>query len=501
MRLRCCAPCAATSTSPGRRRHARSRAELPHRRGARAQRAPSRGEKGKQIGSDRFKLTTWPGYQLISDNAKRTWGKTLPSEWFCEAHGPSVFKAILTGDPYQIRGLICNATNPVNSYGDAKMTLAALKKVEFLVTVDYWMTPTALFSDYVFPAAGALERPIIVTHYGATDSVMGGRRAIQPKYDRHDDFTFWRKLGIACGQDEADWPWETIEEAYSAIIAPLGLPVANWDEFVEMVRMYYPPLHQKKYESNGGFWTPSGKVECNSSILRELGYAGMPTYIGAIENPIDTPELLDEYPLVLTTGGGFMPYHHPSTSRCRASASCTPIRTSPSTRDGGEDGHRLRRLVLDRDPSRPHQDARERRARGRSSRDLRTARLVVPSSVTAPPTSTTRSAASSPTSTFSPRSMPSIATRWVARGANRGLLCKVYKCTELDHDYKPADTQFSIPGSVAEPGIHVMPSEGEALPREDPVREARAHQGSPRGLLLGVAERRAVPEGHSLQAR
>ena len=101
-------------------------------------------QKAKQIGSDKFKLTSWPGYTLISNNAKRTWGKTLPAEWFCEAHGPSVFKAILTGEPYQIRALICNATNPVNSYGDSKMTLAALKKVEFLVTVDYWMTPAAL---------------------------------------------------------------------------------------------------------------------------------------------------------------------------------------------------------------------------------------------------------------------------------------------------------------------------------------------------------------------
>lgn len=56
-------------------------------------------QKAKQIGSNKFKLTSWPGYQLISDNAKRTWGKTLPAEWFCEAHGPSVFKAILTATP------------------------------------------------------------------------------------------------------------------------------------------------------------------------------------------------------------------------------------------------------------------------------------------------------------------------------------------------------------------------------------------------------------------
>mgnify|MGYP003377521091 FL=1 len=438
-------------------------------------------QKGKQIGSDRFKLTTWPGYQLISDNAKRTWGKTLPSEWFCEAHGPSVFKAILTGDPYQIRGLICNATNPVNSYGDAKMTLAALKKVEFLVTVDYWMTPTALFSDYVFPAAGALERPIIVTHYGATDSVMGGRRAIQPKYDRHDDFTFWRKLGIACGQDEADWPWETIEEAYSAIIAPLGLPVANWDEFVEMVRMYYPPLHQKKYESNGGFWTPSGKVECNSSILRELGYAGMPTYIGTIENPIDTPELLDEYPLVLTTGGGFMPYHHSEHFQMQGIRFLYPdpyFSINPETAEKMGIAYGDWCWIETR--------------RGRIKMRANVEPEVDPRVIFAPrgwwfperdgsadldnPFGCLESNVNVLTSVDAEHCDP-MGGSW----ANRGLLCKVYKCPELDHDYKPADTQFSIPGSVAEPGIHVMPSEEklcrEKIPFEKPVPTKEVPEG------------------------
>ena len=37
--------------------------------------------------------------------------------------------------------------------------------------------------------------------------------------------------------------------------------------------------------------------------------------------------------------------------------------------------------------------------------------------------------------------------------ANRGLLCKVYKCTELDHGYKPADAQFSIPAPPPSPAF------------------------------------------------
>ncbi len=438
-------------------------------------------QKAKQIGSNKFKLTSWPGYQLISDNAKRTWGKTLPAEWFCEAHGPSVFKAILTGDPYQVRALIVNATNPVNSYGDAKMTLAALKACEFLVTVDYWMTPTALFSDYVFPAAGALERPIIVTHYGATDSVMGGKRAIQPKFDRHDDFTFWRKLGLACGQDPALWPWETIEDAYYEIVKPLGLPIESWDDFVDYFRMYYPPLHQNKFITNGGFWTPTGKVECNSTILRQLGYSGMPTYVGCIENEIDTPEIAEEYPIVLTTGGGFMPYHHSEHFNMPYIRYLYPDPYFSINPELAEKLHieygdwcwietRRGRIKM-RANVEPEVDPRVVFApRGwwfperDGSSDLDNPFGCLESNVNV-------------LTSVDDWDCDPMGGSW----ANRGLMCKVYKCGELDHEYKPADAQFSIPGSDPEPGIHMKPSEMkrsvEEIPFEMPEPEMEVPEG------------------------
>ena len=438
-------------------------------------------QKAKQIGSNKYKLTSWPGYQLISDNAKRTWGKTLPAEWFCEAHGPSVFKAILTGDPYQVRALIVNATNPVNSYGDSKMTLAALKKVEFLVTVDYWITPTALLSDYVFPAAGALERPIIVTHYGATDSVMGGRRAIQPKYDRHDDFTFWRKLGIACGQAEEDWPWETIEEAYSAIIAPLGLPISGWDEFVDNFRMYYPPLHQSKFETNNGFWTPTGKIECNSTIMRQLGYDGMPSYTGTAENPEDTPELLEEYPLVLTTGGGFMPFHH---SEHFNMPNIRYLYPDPYFYINPEKADELGIVRGDW----CWIETRRGRIKMRASVEP----IVDPRVIMCPrgwwfperdgsadldnPFGCLESNVNTLTSVDDEDCDP-MGGSW----SNRGMLCKVYKCGDFDKVFKPEDAQFSIPSSAKEPGIHVMPSEQKLCKEKIPFEMPECTKEIPEG--------------------
>ena len=436
--------------------------------------------KAKQIGSDKFKLTSWPGYQLISDNAVRKWGKTLPTEWFCEAHGPSVFKAILTGDPYQVRALICNATNPINSYGDAKMTLAALKACEFLVVVDYWMTPTALQADYVFPAAGALERPTIITHYGATDSLMGGRRAIQPKYDRHTDMVFWRKLGLACGQDPANWPWETEEEAYWAVIEPLGLPITEYNEFVDNVRMYFPPLHQTKYVQNGGFWTPSGKVECNSSILRELGYSGMPIYTGMAESELTTPEVAEEYPLVLTTGGGFMPYHHSEHFQMQGIRYLYPdpffcINPEKAEELGIEQGDWC--WIETR--------------RGRIKMRAGVEPIVHPKVIMCPrgwwfPE---RDGAADPHNPFgclesNVNTLTSV-DDWDCDPMggswnNRGLMCKVYKCGELG-GFTEEDSQFSIPGSAKEPGIHMTYSEmktcREPIPFEQPTPTKEVPEG------------------------
>lgn len=265
-------------------------------------------QKAKQIGADRYKLVTWPGYGRIAELTKKHWGKAPTAEWMCEAHPPSVFNAILTGEPYPIKALLVSATNPVNSYGQSQTTLEALRKVEFMVTCEYWMTPTAALSDYVLPIAGALERPTITNSYGCADFLLASQRAIQPMYERRNDYNFWRDLGVRLGQAEM-WPWETVEDAYHYRIEPLGYGVESYDEFVDLYRFHFPEREYFKYKRIG-FGTPSGKVELYSTTLKELGYPPLPEYVGPAENEEDDPELAKEYPLVLTTGNGFMPFHH-----------------------------------------------------------------------------------------------------------------------------------------------------------------------------------------------
>lgn len=427
--------------------------------------------KAKQIGSDKYKMTSYPGWTRLSEISKRKWGKAFTSEWMCEAHGPSVFKAILTGDPYQVRALLVSGTNPLSSYGDAKMVYEACKQVEFLVVNDYFMTPTALQADFVLPVAGAMERPIIHTNYGVTDSIVASQRAIEPMYERKTDYDIWRELGLACGQTKEDWPWETLEDAYFHILQPLGMPISSFDEFVENYRMYYPPVHYQKHVDRGEFCTASGKVELKVSVFEEFGLPGLPTYIGPAENEIDDPEVAAEYPIVLTTGGGFMPFHH---SEHFNNPIIRYVKPDPFFTIHPELAEKLHIKEGDWCWIETRRGRIKQRANvepGIDPRAVYTQRgwWFPERSWEGPePFGCLESNTNVITSVDDEHCDP-LTGCW----ANRGLMCKVYKCTDFDHEFTAKDCEFSIPGSAFATqggGVHAMPStQKRALEFAEPV--------------------------------
>jgi anaerobic selenocysteine-containing dehydrogenase len=69
------------------------------------------------------------------------------------------------------------------------------------------------------------------------------------------------------------------------------------------------PLKYKKYEEKG-FGSFTGKVELYSTAFEKHGYDPLPFYREPPESPVSTPELLEEYPLVLYTGGRHIEFFH-----------------------------------------------------------------------------------------------------------------------------------------------------------------------------------------------
>jgi len=260
-----------------------------------------------QLGWEKAPLMTWPGYDLVNEPWRKLHNVSLPTMHRLGGYVPALWQAILTGEPYPVKALITWGANPLMWAPNTKRVYQALKSpnLELDVVQDFWMTPHAQLADYVLPAASWLERPMCSTQEDFTDVVWGGERAIQPLGERKDDYTFWRDLGLAVGQDKSDWPWETLEEVIAYRLKPLGI---TYEEFVK-TGYILGTRRYKKYEEEG-FATASGKVELYSSALEKLGGDPLPYYQEPPETPVSAPEVAKEYPLTLNTGGRFMPMFH-----------------------------------------------------------------------------------------------------------------------------------------------------------------------------------------------
>ena len=263
--------------------------------------------KKRQMGIEKAPLMTWPGYELTNGPWQKLHNVPSPTMHRLGCYVPWLWQSILTGEPYPVKALITWGCNPLMWAPNTKRVYQALKSpnLELHVVQEFWMTPTAQLADYVLPAASWMESPLCTTMEDFTDVVFGGERAIQPLGERMDDYTFWRTLGLATGQNISDWPWETLEEVIAWRLKPLGI---TYEEYVESgcvtgTRTY------KKYETEG-FATASGKVELYSSVFEKLGYDPLPSHRELPESPVSTPDIAGEYPLILTTGGRFMPMFH-----------------------------------------------------------------------------------------------------------------------------------------------------------------------------------------------
>jgi thiosulfate reductase/polysulfide reductase chain A len=263
-------------------------------------------QRAKQLGSDRYRLMTWPGYELTAPPYEKFYGVPAPAIHRMGASVPMLWRTILSRRPYPITAMISWESNPMLWAANTKMVYQAMKSpnLELYVVNEYWMTPTALLADYVLPIASWLERSYLDTIEDFADFAVGGERAVEPLGERKEDYYFWRGLGTRLGQQQY-WPWETMEEHIAYRVKPMGL---TYEDFVR-AGCLLSPLDEKKYRKYG-FPTPSGKFELYSSVLEKLGYDPLPFYEEPAESPVRTPEVAKEYPLILNTGGRFMPQHH-----------------------------------------------------------------------------------------------------------------------------------------------------------------------------------------------
>jgi thiosulfate reductase / polysulfide reductase chain A len=272
-------------------------------------------QRKKQLGADKYKLMTWPGYEIVNRYYEKTYGIPSPMSahnFLCPQ--PLIWRAILEGKPYPIKALITWTSNILLNAADTKTVYRALKSpnLDLHVVLEHVMTPTALLADYVLPIASKLEKIVCHTHEDFAPVIACGERAIAPLGERRSDFHFWRGLAMRFGFGE-HFPWKTEEELADYRLKPLGITFKEAATKRYVIPSDKPWTYETINPRTGkptGFATPSGKIELYSNVLKKLGYDPLPFYEEPPESPVRTPDRAREYPFILTTGGRFRPMFH-----------------------------------------------------------------------------------------------------------------------------------------------------------------------------------------------
>jgi len=231
----------------------------------------------KRLGADRFKMLCGEGADLPA------------------AHIPTLLKAMRDGVPYPVKAFLIFGNNTLTTYGNARQAYEALMKVDLLVVADLFMTPTAELADIVLPAAAWPElNQIAGLPTVAANVVLGQQKSVQIGECKSDEEIFValaRRMKLPVGTESVE---EVLDQQLGKV---LGMTFAELAE-VGHVKV---PFRYGKYQ-DGGFKTPTGKIELYATRLEALGYDPLPYYEEPPESPLSTPEVARDYPLVLTTG-------------------------------------------------------------------------------------------------------------------------------------------------------------------------------------------------------
>jgi anaerobic selenocysteine-containing dehydrogenase len=253
------------------------------------------------------------------DVAPEVRAKTIgPKEYpFCRyAHPDMMLETMLTDDPYPFKMAWLQATNPLACMGsDPKKILKAMRRLDFVVVADLFMTPSAMaLADLVLPVASALERNSIRSEFigGWWGPVRALNKVIQVGECKSDEEIL---LDVGRRLNPKSFPWENVEKMFDWLLRDTGVTFKELREGTK--KPLYAPFHYRKHEKGKlrddgkpGFNTPNGKFNLYNPVFKKIGLEPFPYYEEPPESPVSTPDLAKEYPLVLTTGARSWSYFH-----------------------------------------------------------------------------------------------------------------------------------------------------------------------------------------------
>ncbi len=257
---------------------------------------PLRGQNNVQGACDMGALfNTLPGYSgLANDDIfaryEKFWGVRLPRRPGKAA--TEVWDDIHDGN---IRGLYIMGEDPVLADPNAGHAVEAIKKLNFMVVQDIFLTDTAKMADVVLPAACFAEKDGTFT--STERRVQRVRKAVEPPGEARPDWKIISDLAQKMGYTMRYKSAEDIFNEISSLLPQYG-------------GISYPRL-----EKVGVQWPCPDKDHPGTPVLHVGKFTrGRGLFIPEdFTGPKEPPD--DEYPMILTTGRELSQYNFGSMSR------------------------------------------------------------------------------------------------------------------------------------------------------------------------------------------
>jgi formate dehydrogenase alpha subunit len=190
----------------------------------------------------------------------------------------------------EIKAIYVMGENPILSDADANHTEKALKKLEFLVVQDFFLTETARLADVILPAVSFAEKDGTFTN--TERRIQRVRKAIEPVGNSKPDWWIICQLARKMCDKNFDFekPSEIMEEI--AILTP-SYGGVNYERLEECGLQWPCPTR----DHPGTPILHVGRFVCGLGKFTPLQY----------KPPAELPD--KEFPLVLTTGRSLYHYH------------------------------------------------------------------------------------------------------------------------------------------------------------------------------------------------
>lgn len=264
----------------------------------------------EDLGKNEWERTTWEdAYNIIEENIGR----------IKKEHGPE--SIVVFGGTGREGGSMCGP------YGMAMIDIIIQEDLYDHDFVDRFCYGFEQLAERVatMPAEKAAEicgldvefrerhRSMVGTHYGASPNMLGSVVDAVKVGETKGDLEIQYELGTRLNPGTYA-RFANFEEFRAEF--RMGNCGMTYEELKEKV-VYQREVNYRKYETGRlrpdgqpGFNTPTGRIELYSTMFRQFGEDPLPYYEEPQQSPVSTPELMDEYPFVLTTGARTYAYFH-----------------------------------------------------------------------------------------------------------------------------------------------------------------------------------------------